>query len=45
VSKKKILITGGLGFIGSHITNALVKGKRKIVIYDNLSRGKKKNIK
>lgn len=35
----KILITGGLGFIGSHITNQLIDGNN-IIIIDNLSTGK-----
>lgn len=40
---KKILITGGAGFIGSHLVDALEKGNR-IVIIDNLSSGNKENI-
>ena len=40
----KILITGGAGFIGSHITDKLIKNKHKIVIIDNLSTGVEKNI-
>ena len=42
---KHFLITGGLGFIGSAITNHLIKKKFKVTIYDDLSRGKKKRIK
>lgn len=33
----KVLITGGLGFIGSHLTRALGAAGRRIVILDNLS--------
>jgi len=32
-----ILITGGMGFVGSHISEYLVKQGHKITIYDNLS--------
>lgn len=41
---KKILITGGAGFIGSHIADELVKRGCKIRVADNLSTGKKENI-
>ena len=34
------LVTGGLGFIGSHITAALVRKGRKVRILDNFSTGK-----
>ena len=36
---KNILITGGAGYIGSHIAEILVKDKKKIYIIDNLSAG------
>ncbi len=36
---KKILITGGAGYIGSHISEILLKNKKKIYIADNLSTG------
>ncbi|MGC9031586.1 MAG: NAD-dependent epimerase/dehydratase family protein [Minisyncoccia bacterium] len=42
--KEKILITGGAGFIGSHLQDALIKRGYKIIIIDNLSTGKKENI-
>lgn len=41
----KILITGGAGFIGSHLVEKLVKKKHKIVVIDNLSTGRIENIK
>jgi dTDP-L-rhamnose 4-epimerase len=34
---EKVLITGGLGFIGSHLTQAIAASGRRIVILDNLS--------
>lgn len=43
---KKVLITGGAGFIGSHLTETLVKMGNEVVVLDNLLRGNKipKNI-
>jgi len=41
---KNILITGGAGYIGSHISEVLVKDKKKIFIVDNLSTGYRKLI-
>ena len=38
--KKKILITGGLGFIGSHTSLKLLENNFKIIILDNLSNSK-----
>ncbi len=40
----KTLITGGCGFIGSHIAEALVNDGEDVVIYDNLSSGYEQNI-
>jgi UDP-glucose 4-epimerase len=40
----KILITGGAGFIGSHLTDRLIKEGYKVIAIDNLSTGKKENI-
>lgn len=39
-----ILITGGAGFIGSHITDILIKNNYNCLVLDNLSTGKKENI-
>ena len=41
---KNILITGGAGYIGSHVIEVLIKNKKKIFIIDNLSTGFKKLI-
>ena len=41
---KNILITGGAGYIGSHISEILVNNKKKIYIVDNLSTGYRKLI-
>ena len=39
-----VLITGGAGFIGSHIVDLFIKNKHNVTIIDNLFSGKKKNI-
>jgi UDP-glucose 4-epimerase len=36
----KILITGGAGFIGSHIVERLIEEGHEVVIVDNLVTGK-----
>ena len=36
------LITGGAGYIGSHIAERLIKKNNKVFVYDNLSTGSKK---
>ncbi|MDB9706123.1 UDP-glucose 4-epimerase GalE [Pelagibacteraceae bacterium] len=41
---KNILITGGAGYIGSHISEILVKNKKNVFIVDNLSTGYSKLI-
>ena len=41
---KNILITGGAGYIGSHISEVLIKNKKKIFIADNLSTGHRRLI-
>lgn len=43
-SKKRILITGGAGFIGSHLCEALLKEGNEILCLDNFFTGSKDNI-
>ncbi|MBU1999329.1 MAG: SDR family oxidoreductase [Candidatus Omnitrophica bacterium] len=40
-----ILITGGAGFIGSHLCRRLLKGGNKVICLDNFITGSKENIK
>jgi UDP-glucose 4-epimerase len=40
----KYVVTGGAGFIGSHLTEKLVKQGDNVVIIDNLNTGKEKNL-
>lgn len=40
----KILVTGGAGFIGSHVTDELIKNGYEVVVIDDLSGGFKENV-
>ncbi|MFC2044889.1 NAD-dependent epimerase/dehydratase family protein [Chloroflexota bacterium] len=40
----KVLVTGGAGFIGSHIVDALIEQGHYVIIVDNLDTGSKDNI-
>lgn len=42
--KRKVLITGGAGFIGSHLTGALLNEDWEVIALDNLYSGSKENI-
>ena len=42
-SKKTILVTGGAGFIGSHLCERLLKEDHKVISLDNYFTGKKEN--
>ena len=41
---KKVIITGGAGFIGSHIAELLLKKGYRVVIIDNFETGRLDNI-
>ena len=40
----KILVTGGAGFIGSHLVDELIKKNHQVIVVDDLSTGKKENL-
>lgn len=42
--KMRFIVTGGAGFIGSHLVEALVSRGDEVIIYDNLFSGKMDNI-
>lgn len=43
-SRKKILVTGGAGFIGSHLCDRLIEQGHEVLCLDNLFTGSKRNI-
>lgn len=44
IGQKKILVTGGAGFIGSHIVESLVASGAEVIVFDNFSSGKIENL-
>ncbi len=40
----KIIVTGGAGFIASHLVDSLISQGHDVIVIDNLSTGKKENI-
>jgi UDP-N-acetylglucosamine 4-epimerase len=44
ISNKKILVTGGAGFIGANLCEALLERQNKVVCLDNFATGKRENI-
>lgn len=43
-SVKKVVVTGGAGFIGSHLADELARRGYYVIILDDLSTGKKENV-
>ena len=43
--KKKVLVLGGAGLIGSYLVEKLVKEKYKVLVIDDFSKGQLKNLK
>lgn len=44
-SNKRVVITGGAGFIGSHLVDVLMKNSCEVIVIDNLGTGRIENIK
>ena len=44
IKNKKILVTGGAGFIGSNLCEKLIKLNNKVICLDNFSTGSRENI-
>lgn len=42
--RKKILVIGGAGYIGSHVVDALISAGHDVTVFDNLSLGFKENL-
>lgn len=42
--RKKIMITGGAGFVGSHLVDKLMQEGHEVIVIDNFFTGQKKNI-
>ena len=42
--RKKILVTGGAGFVGSHLVDKLMMEGHEVIVVDNFFTGQKKNI-
>lgn len=40
----KVLVTGGAGFIGSHLVDYLIEKNIEVTVFDNLSNGNEKNL-
>ena len=41
---KNVLVTGGAGFIGSHLVERLLQEEAKVTVLDNLATGKRENL-
>ncbi len=42
---KKIVVTGGAGFVGSHLIDALLNSGNQVVVIDNMTTGSRENLK
>ncbi len=44
MKKKRVLVTGGAGFLGSHLCDRLLRDGNDVICVDNLFTGSKDNI-
>ena len=44
VKRKRILVTGGAGFVGSHLVDKLMLAGHEVIVVDNFFTGRKRNI-
>jgi len=44
LKNKRVLVTGGAGFIGSHTVDALIENEANVVVIDNLLTGRESNL-
>jgi nucleoside-diphosphate-sugar epimerase len=44
MKKNRIIVTGGAGFIGAHLTRALIKAGHEVFVIDSLVSGKKEDV-
>lgn len=43
-TRKRILITGGAGFVGSHLVDSLMQAGHEVIVADNFFTGRKRNV-